>query len=154
MANLTLLGGVPNRLFCNLGGDLTKDGESLKTNNPHTVLLVFGRVGGAIWGLLGTILAHLGAMLAHLGAMLGYVGLSWAILALSRDISATKMAITIAKMCQHGRQCGRPRRSGAVAGVAKKYPPPLPGPLPLTLSEDMKHTWTPPKSWRFPEYNV
>ena len=65
--------GASWQLFGDLGCDLLKNRESLKTNNPPSLLLCYLKLLGRYFGDLGAMLGHLDAMLAHLGAMSGYV---------------------------------------------------------------------------------
>ena len=77
MANLTPFGGASGRLFGDLGRDLGKNRESLKTNNPPSLLLVFLRSGGCYVWPLGR---YVGASWRYVGPSWRYVGLCWSIL--------------------------------------------------------------------------
>ena len=68
-----LLGGSW-RLFLDLGGDLAKTSENQKTTIVHHFCKVFGDLGGALGG--------------YVGSSWRYVGLCWAILAPSLAILA------------------------------------------------------------------
>ena len=81
-------------------------------------------------GLCWAILSHLGAISRHLGNQDGDHD--------CQDVP-TWSAMWSPKADMRG------------GGDSEGVPSPLHGPLPLTLPEDMKHTWTLPKSWRFPE---
>ena len=81
-------------------------------------------------GLCWAILSHLGAISRHLGNQDGDHD--------CQDVP-TWSARWSPKAVMHG---------GGDSRVAPTPPPRIPPPA---LPRDMLHTWTPPKSWRFPE---
>ena len=82
MGILRTLLGKSWRFFFDLGGDLAKTSENLKTTIVHHFCEVFGDLGG----LLEAVLAYLGAMLAYVGPSWRQIRPSWPILASSCDL--------------------------------------------------------------------
>ena len=135
--------------FLDRGRDLMKKRQTQKTNDSTAIWKDFGMLEG----LLGPSRSHCLLILMLSWAMLGHLGIilrqhsdkmrqSW-------DQEEVQDRQDVPAWSARGPLEGV--RRGGGAGRRDPISPPHTPPL-LSSREPMIRTWTPPKSWRFPEY--